>query len=363
MRSVKKLKIFFWKILITLSCSVFTITQVVPINAEFVDVAQSGAFRYMQQFGYSRATSIGYENGNGNINLTIPAQGTSFTITGDGTMFPTTPGGWVVGWHGTSTTQPFYPTGTFNFSNTIEEGLSVPVMSREGGVNESRSIGGFRVRTSLNSDSSIKDCLVISFFCDRDTYPSFGIDGGLQTVWYDTYDGNMMLFTILIYDQTCPAGGSVNSSDLNIYFNTRPSFVIPIYIGQLSLMSDDLKTVANLSNFTFTNRVLEQLQSINQSIVNGTSESNTVSDSLRDTAGNADSSISGLEGLESDLIGDFNSNLVQPDTSFISQLSTTGNWVRTQFDRLVGLNGAFSGALVVGLTVALALVIIGKMRG
>lgn len=351
-------------ILITISCCVFTISQVLPINADFVDLSQSVAYKIFQEFGYVHAQSVINGSTTGNANFTIPAQGTSFTMHGDGTMFPTTPGGWITGWSGVATTEPFYPSGSFNFSSSLTSSLSVPSMARSGHSSDVKTVSNFRVRTSLNADGIIRDALVISFYCSSDSFPGFSFTASnLSISWYDTQSGNMSLYTILIYDPSCPLGGTVTSGYSDISMGNRPNFVIPIYIGQLSAMPDDLMKVSNLSSYTIDQQFLQLLSIINQSIVNGTSESNSVSDALRDTSGNADSSISGLEGQESDLIGDFNSNLVQPDTSFITQLSSTGNWVRTQFDRLVGLNGAFSGALVVGLTVALALVIIGKMRG
>ena len=350
-------------ILITISCCVFIITLAVPINAEFVDVQYTSAYRYLQLLGYIPATSTVSGNSSGSLNLTVPAQGTSFEIRGDGTMFPNSPGGWVVGWHGTAATQPFYPSGTFNFSQSFTEGLSLPVLARSGEYNTTTSLPNINIKTSRSSSGTFTDAFVISFICDNDVYPAFSYSGGMAQTWYDNYSGNMTIFTILVYDPACSNGSTTKKSGLSIYFDKRPSFVLPIYFGQLSDMTDDMKIISNLRVFTTDIQILNAIQSINDSIVNGTSESQTVSDALKGSSISAATSIGNLEGYESDMIGNFNSNLIHPDTSFISQLSTSANWVRNVFDSIIGIHPAFSGVLVVGLTIALALVIIGKMRG
>lgn len=352
-------------ILITLSCFVFIITQVVLINAEFVDISHSTAYKNFQEFGYTHAQSVISGSSSGNSSFTIPANSSFIQFYPEGTMYPTGPGGWVTGWHATESSNSYQASGTFNFSSSLTSSLSVPAMSRSGASSDVKTVSGFKVRTQLSyPDAIIQDALVISFYCSSDNFPGFSFtDSNLSIAWYDTRSGNMSLYTILIYNPSCPLGGIVTSDYFNISMGNRPNVVIPIYIGQLSAMPEDLMKISNLSSFTIDQKFLTLLTSINQSIVNGTSDSNSVSDALRDTAGSADNSISGLESQESDLIGDFNNNLISPDTSFISQLSTSANWVRNVFDSIVGIHPAFSGVLVVGLTIALALVIIGKMRG
>ena len=352
-------------ILITLSCFVFIITQVVPINAEFVDISQSAAYKNFQEFGYTHAQSVISGSSSGNASFTIPANSSFIQFYPEGTMYPTGPGGWVTGWHATESSNSYQASGTFNFSSSLSSSLSVPAMSRSGASSDVKTVSGFKVRTSLSyPDSVIQDALVISFYCSSDVFPGFSFtDSNLSIAWYDTRSGNMALYTILIYNPSCPLGGTVTSDYFNISMGNRPNVVIPIYVGQLSAMPEDLMKISNLSSFTIDQKFLTLLTSINQSIVNGTSESNSVSDALRDTAGSADSSVSSLEGLEQSSFEDYQNTMIDPDTSFISQLSTTSNWVRQQFDRMLGINGAFSGVLVVGLTLALALVIIGKMRG
>lgn len=374
-------------ILITLSCFVFIITQVVPINADFLG-SDYQSYLWFEKLGYVMASNEESQN----ISLNVPNIGTSSESSSVAVQYyngyP-----YVTIWRELMTTVGFNITGSIGtddsllfpfMKNSGHNTVNTTVYSRKGGrydyIGYSNAGSGGTVTYSPYLDG-YTDFYVISFVANINTWFDISNSSIKTQLAYSSPFGNYYLKTYYLYTD------SEGFASANISFSQSPSTLIPLYSGQFSNMSEEQKTMCGMGIYTDsyaqaistqfdsdTNRLMylvyerlgymnTYLINIKDALVTGDNVSQDASSDLIDKSDSADSAIAGLEGAESDLIGDFNSNLVQPDTSFISQLSSTGQWVRNQFDRLVGLNGAFSGALVVGLTVALALVIVGKMRG
>lgn len=369
---------------ITSCLCVFIITPALPINASSaIDVSQSPAYDFFGSLGYSQPSAGGSITELDQTNFTINAVSGSTSV--DFNQVFKNYGNKEYGWAditGTATTRYPAMTGFVDFGGyRLNQTIAMPYMLRT-------STGTSVLRNqnfSFIADNS--DYLVISYMSVGDGNNQY--NSGINfTVSSSSYDGEIHLArnygfnngNVSVWTWAVTTDESVIIPDLTFTASNKPSAICPIYYGRYSSMPDDLKKMAGMYKETFEYQSLDVMENMNSKLssmdtwlsrinsginilVLGTERSDAVSDDLVDTSGVADSAISGLESQESDLISDFDSNLVSPDTSFITQLSTTGNWVRTQFDSLVGLNGAFSGVLVTALTIALALVIVGKMRG
>ena len=365
--------------LTTFLCFVFIITQAVPINASFscLDPSYYQTVQFFINHGY-RFENYGLSHDN-----------SSFTFSWSYHEPIDTPGGTLAG------------TGTADghITNPSERHQFVfPALVTGGSVSSIASGAWFSTGsryTDLNAQAGgsyrvvpgYDDFFVLSYVSTSSLMPY--VSSGFNCVdLYSQVNGSYILHTVGVYPVSS-TGLSFLSFDLN--FSKYASPVVPIYAGNLSGMSDDLRAFAGLTVYTqalgdvVTNgninsllpsinvsidsieeNVISMNSSLNQLVqyfVSGNSSSSSASDSLDTTVGSADSAISSQDNLESGMISDFHNHMVAPDTSFVNQLSSTSNWVKTQFDRLVNINPVFSSVVVLSLTIALALVIVGKLRG
>lgn len=202
---------------------------------------------------------------------------------------------------------------------------------------------------------------------DQDYYFILGVNKAISS----TLDLNLN-FTVssgnMIFDEIISTTLNFNFVKFHVvnidngYFAITPNTNIKL-IGVLSMRSDyynrknfstDYALVWNLSN-----KLLDNIQLI----ANGSSSSNSSSSSLDSTTSNFSSNANDLVTIEDSFNSSLNSNLqnINPVFNLGSSFLVSANWVSTQFNNIVN-NTPFASLITFGLTLGLALLLVGKVR-
>lgn len=332
-----------------------------PINADFYDVYNTSAYLLWRNLGYVLPQTNYSLNlspsSSGSVDLYTTNRGGSSTI-----YFHQEPGTNV--YNGTISDSQYNIDGSIRFpvyTGSLSSAVSLPIMNRARSVDEDSQIitDLGEISTSLDSSGNITDCYLLSVIIPAGQWLELSVTTGtIQQIDAGYANGNTSFFSFLIYDSS---GDYIPSTRLISSHN--PEFVLPVYAGQLRRCPDDLLVFAGLDSYSFRNKLLNELNSIKDIISSGSSESSAVVDDISGSNSEFSSSSDSLHNAEQSLFDSFTSSLISPDTSFISDLSSTASWVTRQFDRLIASSDVFSAVLVVSLTLGIALVIVGKMRG
>lgn len=135
--------------------------------------------------------------------------------------------------------------------------------------------------------------------------------------------------------------------------------IIPLYLGESSnkYISTDFALLYGLSN-----RLLDNLDII----ANGTNQSNQANQQLDSNTSQFQTDSNDLIDIEDTMSNNMDTAMQQitpssnPGTSFGGNFLTSAVWVRTQFERLTNGN-PFGSLIVYGLTLGLALLLLGKV--
>lgn len=216
----------------------------------------------------------------------------------------------------------------------------------------------------------------LAFYCDRNLWQSSSIPAQILnyyvrdgysadiTATRKGYDGNGIYYYVVTFSAT-NYQSSTRTTYLTIDFPrlNSDSHIIPMYFGTGIDLSDDQKTMFNITTNLETTIITENNET-QTLMTSGDSTSQTSENHVNSTNNNLTNKVNSLESYESSFNSDLNNslnNITLPNVGGVVKFGNAARWVSAQFTRIAN-DQRINFPLIFCLTLGLALTILGRIR-